>query len=74
MNEELAKWQRPRTRNDLIERLMKFDWGTQLNILDYMRKFQTWDALYEDLRKRETGDSSDIRNVSPIVPKQIEGK
>jgi hypothetical protein len=53
---------------------MKFDWGTQLNILDYMRKFQTWDALYEDLRKRETGDSSDIRNVSPIVPKQIEGK
>lgn len=51
---------------------MKFDWGTKLNILAYMRRFQTWDALYEDLRRRETGDSG-IRSVSPIAPKQLKG-
>jgi hypothetical protein len=67
-----GEWKRPRTRNDLIERLMKFDWGTQLGILAYMRRFQTWDALYEDLRRRETGDSG-IRTVSPIEPKQLQG-
>jgi hypothetical protein len=58
-----GEWQRPRTRNDLIERLMKFEWGTQLNILAYMRRFQTWDALYEDLRMREEKNGIDSVTV-----------
>jgi hypothetical protein len=64
MSEQLqpSKWQRPRTRNDLIERLMKFEWGTQLDILAYMRRFKTWNELYEDLRMRE--EKNDIDSVT----------
>lgn len=43
---------RPRTFGDLVERLIKYDWGRQLDILEYMKRFQTWDALYADLEKR----------------------
>lgn len=44
---------RPRTFGDLVDRLMKYDWGRQLDILEYMKRFQTFDALYADLDKRQ---------------------
>lgn len=59
---------RPKTRNDLIERLMKYEWGRQLNVLAYMRKFDTWDELYADLDRMAAP-----RNVTPEL-KQIEEK
>lgn len=66
---------RPRTRNDLIERLMKYEWGRQLDILRYMRKFETWDALYADLDRMAAATSEPgIRNVTPEPQKQIEEK
>lgn len=57
MSDDLStkRWKRPRTRNDLIERLMKYEWGRQLDILAYMRQFKTWDELWKDLERRETG-------------------
>lgn len=57
MAEELSekRWKRPKTRNDLIERLMKYDWGVQMGILNYMRQFNTWAELWADLEFRETG-------------------
>jgi hypothetical protein len=62
---------RPRTRNDLLERLMKYDWGQQLDILQYMKRFDTWDALYADLDRRAADSEQGIRNVTPEKPKQL---
>lgn len=62
---------RPQTRNDLIERLMKYEWGAQLDILAYMRKFDTWDALYADLDQRAAESATEVRNVTPEKQKQV---
>jgi hypothetical protein len=60
----------PMTRNDLIERLMEYDWGRQLDILAYMKRFRTWAELHDDLERRETA----ARNVTPEKPKLLERK
>ncbi len=57
---------------DLALLLEKYDWGKQLNVLDYMRKFQTWDALYDDLELHLTESlNPEIRNVTPEKPKLL---
>ncbi len=68
-----SNWTRPRTRNDLIERLMKYGWNDQWKILQWMKQFQTWDALYDELQRMETG-SSEPRNVTPITKQLPEGE
>lgn len=44
----------------------------QLDILAYMRRFKTWDALYADLDRRAAETDRGLRNVTPPKPKQIE--
>lgn len=63
---------RPLKVSDLAELLSKYEWAKQLNVLDYMRRFATWDQLYDDLERRHHEAAvSQMRNVTPDKPKQL---
>jgi hypothetical protein len=71
----ICAFRRPLRIGDLAELLMKYDWGRQLDVLSYMKRFKTWDALYDDIDRRERERVTvSVRNVSPPKPKQIEEK
>lgn len=62
----ISRTNRPRTRNDVFERIMRYpEWENQ--VLSYMSQFKTWDELYEDMERRE----SNMRDVTPAKPKRI---
>lgn len=71
----VCRIRRPLSVGQLAELLCQYEWSRQLDVLSYMKRFPTWDQLYDDLDRRERESvSPHVRNVTPARPKLIEEK